>query len=118
MGKKAKKGKLPKEVFGVKLPKELRRAGDQLIEQATSGAGQKALAGALTMAAAAATAALARGREPAGESPRSADATEAPGATDAPHAQGTQRSPDPQAIADIAGQAVEAVIGRVFGKKG
>ncbi len=102
MGKKAKKGRLPKEVLGVKLPKELRKAGDRMIEQASSPQGRQAIAGALTMAAAAATAAIARGRE------KPADAAEA--------AQGTTRAPDPQAVADVVGKAAEAVLGKLFGK--
>lgn len=102
MGKKAKRGKLPKEVLGVKLPKELRKAGDRVIEQAASPQGRQAIAGALTMAAAAATAAMARGRE------KGADAPEV--------AQGTTRAPDPQAVAEVVGKAAEAVLGRIFGK--
>lgn len=61
MGKK-KAGKLPKEVLGVKVPKELRKAGERLIEHAQGPAGRQAIAGALTaMAGAAVSAALARG---------------------------------------------------------
>ena len=104
MGKKAKKGRLPKNVLGVKLPKELRKAGDRLIEQASSPQGRQAIAGALTMAAAAATAAVARGRE------KAPDAAEP--------AQGTQRAPDPQAVAEVVGKAAEAVLGRLFGGRG
>lgn len=123
MAKKAgaKKGKLPKQVMGVKIPKDLRKAGDQLLEKANSPAGREVIAGALTMAAAAATAAVARGREKkAAAAPEagvggtrasmgaSADAT--------PH--GTQRAPDPQAFADAFGQAAEMALGRLFGKRG
>ncbi|MEH3047397.1 hypothetical protein [Sphingomonas adhaesiva] len=106
MGKKAKKGRLPKEVLGVKLPKELRKAGDQLIEHAASPQGRQAIAGALTMAAAAATAAMARGRDNGRD--RASDAGEP--------AQGTTRAPDPQAVADVVGKAAEAVLGKLFGK--
>ncbi|MDR6787813.1 hypothetical protein J2Y58_001165 [Sphingomonas sp. BE138] len=64
---KKKKGKLPKEVLGVKVPKELRKAGEKLIEQAQGPAGRQAIAGALTaVAGAAVTAALSRGVRPAG----------------------------------------------------
>ena len=42
--------KLPKELFGVKLPKELRRQGEAWIERAQSPAGQQAIASALTAA--------------------------------------------------------------------
>lgn len=61
MGKKKKAGKLPKEVLGIKVPKELRKAGERLIEQAQGPAGRQAIAGALTaVAGAAMTAALSR----------------------------------------------------------
>ncbi|MEH3101401.1 hypothetical protein [Sphingomonas adhaesiva] len=103
MGKKAKKGRLPKEVLGVKLPRELRKAGDRVIEQASSPQGRQAIAGALTIAAAAATAAIARGRE------QDADRSDA--------AQGTTRAPDPQAVADVVGKAAEAVLGKLFGSR-
>lgn len=62
MGKKHKKAKLPKEVLGVKLPKEVREVGGALLEKANSPQGREMLAAGLTMAAAAATAALAKGR--------------------------------------------------------
>ncbi len=75
MGKK-KKGKLPKEVLGVKLPKELRKAGDRLIEQAQGPAGRQAIAGALTaVAGAAMTAALARGAKDASRATKERDST-------------------------------------------
>lgn len=103
MGKKAKKGRLPKEVLGVKLPKELRKAADRMIEQASSPQGWQAIAGALTMAAAAATAAMAQRREKAAESDD--------------RAQGTTRASDPQAVADVVGKAAEAVLGKIFGSR-
>ncbi|WP_058756730.1 hypothetical protein [Sphingomonas endophytica] len=56
MGKK-KKGKLPRHVLGVKVPKELRKAGERLIEQAQAPAGRQAIAGALTAVAGAAVSA-------------------------------------------------------------
>lgn len=70
--KKAKAGKLPKEVLGVKVPKELRKAGERLIEQAQGPAGRQAIAGALTaVAGAVATAALSRDAAKAGAGDRS-----------------------------------------------
>lgn len=54
---KKKKGKLPKEVLGVKVPKELRKAGERLIEQVQGPAGKQALA---AVVGAVATAALTR----------------------------------------------------------
>ncbi len=117
MGKK-KKAKLPKEVLGVKLPKELREAGGALLEKANSPQGREMLAAGLTMAAAAATAAVAKGRakrEAAASAPPSAAATKAPEPETAP--QGTQTQPDPQAIAAAVGKAAEAMLGRLFGGK-
>ncbi|WP_245842068.1 MULTISPECIES: hypothetical protein [Sphingomonas] len=124
--KKAKKGKLPKEILGVKLPKELRKAGDELIGQAgaavASAAGRQAIAGALTVAAAAASAAIARkvseGTADGAGTPRAAASAPAAGtAGEAPPPQGTQRAPDPQAVADAVVQAADAVLGRLFGKR-
>ena len=111
MAKKAgaKKGRLPKQVMGVKIPKDLRKAGDQLLEKANTPAGREVIAGALTMAAAAATAAVARGREKR--------AAAAPDEDAGAKAQGTQRAPDPQAFADAVGQAAEMALGKFFGKR-
>ncbi|WP_066485584.1 hypothetical protein [Sphingomonas sp. CCH9-F2] len=123
-GKKAKKGRLPKEILGVKLPKELRKAGDELIGQAgaamASAAGRQAIAGALTVAAAAASAAIARkAAEGAAPAPAPSPAAAGPGPEtgDAAAPQGTQRAPDPQAVADAVVQAADAVLGRLFGKR-
>lgn len=117
MGKK-KKAKLPKEVMGVKLPKEVREIGGALLEKAQSPQGREMLAAGLTMAAAAATAAVAKGRakrEAAAEAPAAPAAPETPTPPTPP--QGTQTQPDPQAIADAVGKAAEAMLGRLFGGK-
>jgi hypothetical protein len=117
MGKKAKTAKLPKEVLGVKLPKEVREIGGALLEKAQSPQGREMLAAGLTMAAAAATAAVAKGRAKR----EAAAAPEAPRAPETPKAptppQGTQTQPDPQAIAEAVGKAAEAMLGRLFGGK-
>lgn len=99
-----KKGRLPKEVLGVKVPKELRKAGERVLEQANSPQGREMIAAGLTMAATAAVAALAKDRAK-------------PQAAAAEPAQGAQKTPDPQALADALGHAAEAVLGRVFGKR-
>lgn len=124
MGKKTKKAKLPKEVLGIRLPKELREAGGALLEKANSPQGREMLAAGLTMAAAAATAAVAKGRtkrEAAGERPVP-PVPPVPGAAPEPPRppeppQVTQTQPDPQAIADAVGKAAEALLGRLFGGK-
>ena len=121
MGKKTKKAKLPKEVLGIRLPKEVREAGGALLEKANSPQGREMLAAGLTMAAAAATAAVAKGRakrEHAAERPvppTPGAAPEPPRSPEPP--QGTQTQPDPQAIAEAVGKAAEAMLGRLFGGK-
>jgi len=124
MGKKTKKAKLPKEVLGIRLPKEVREAGGALLEKANSPQGREMLAAGLTMAAAAATAAVAAGRtkrEGTAERPVP-PAPPTPGAApETPRTpeslQGTQNQPDPQAIAEAVGKAAEAMLGRLFGGK-
>ena len=116
MGKKTKtkKAKLPKEVMGVKLPREVREIGGALLEKAQSPQGREMLAAGLTMAAAAATAAVAKGRAKR----EAAAAPEAPTPPTPPTPpQGTQTQPDPQAIAEAVGKAAEAMLGRLFGGK-
>lgn len=105
-------GKIPKRVAGIKLPKDVRRKGEALIAQATSPAGQAAIAKGLTMAAGLASAAVAR-REQA----RTAD----------PAQSGEGSAPPPPTPPVDAAKVVEAVqtvatvvLGRLFGaaKKG
>jgi hypothetical protein len=97
--------------------------GEALLAQANTPAGREVLTAGLTMAAAAASAAIVNaGRERA----KAADAAAAPEPA-APHTppspppqgapQGTQRTPDPQVIADALTQAAEQVLGRFFGGK-
>lgn len=121
MGKKTKKPKLPKEVLGVKLPKEVREVGGALLDKANSQQGREMLAAGLTMAAAAATAAVAATRakrEAAAPVPPVPPAPPAPDAPPAPPPpQGTHSQPDPQAIAEAVGKAAEAMLGRLFGGK-
>ncbi len=101
---KVKAGKLPKEVLGVKVPKELRKAGEKLIEQAQGPAGRQAIAGALTaVVGAVATAALSR------EAARAA----AP-RTDEPvreQAEGGTPKADP---GEAFARAAEALVGKFF----
>lgn len=131
MTKKAKR--IPKRIGGVKLPKELREKGEALLDrgeallaQANTPAGREVLTAGLTMAAAAASAAIVNaGRERA----KAAEAAAAPEPAAPPTPptppssppqgtpQGTQRTPDPQVIADALTQAAEQVLGRLFGGK-
>lgn len=119
--KKTKKTKLPKEVLGIRLPKDVREAGGALLDKANSPQGREMLAAGLTMAAAAATAAVAKGRmrrEATAARPEAPvpPTPETPPTPPTPP-QGTQTQPDPQAIADAVGKAAEAVLGRLFGAK-
>ncbi|WP_242097826.1 hypothetical protein [Sphingomonas sp. CROZ-RG-20F-R02-07] len=107
----AKTTKIPKRIAGVKLPKDLRKAGNALIERAQSPEGRQVLTAGLAMAATAATAALAKRAQTPPEPARPA-----PEAPDAPP-QGTQSAPDPQAMADAFMGAAERALGQFFGKR-
>ncbi|AXJ95629.1 MULTISPECIES: hypothetical protein [unclassified Sphingomonas] len=125
--KKRKKTKLPKEVMGIRLPKEVREIGGAVLEKANTPQGREMLAAGLTMAAAAASAAVAKGRmkretaaagpAPAPDAARAADAAPPP-PPPAPPPQGTQRDPDPTAMLAMVGTVAESVLGKLFTKKG
>ena len=100
---KTKKTKIPKRIAGVKLPKELRKTGEAILEKANSPAGREMLAAGLTMAAAAATAAVARSRQQAAEAK--------------PDAAGHPGTPDPMAFATAIGGMAEAALGKFFAAK-
>ncbi len=111
MGKR-KKGKLPKEVLGVKVPKELRKAGEKLIEQAQGPAGRQAIAGALTaVVGAVATAALSREAARAAAPRPDDDASDARAdhraATGNPTVKGGETG-------EVLARAAEALMGRLF----
>jgi hypothetical protein len=113
------KGRIPKTIAGVKVPKELRKAGEKLLDEVQRPETQAKIAGALTMAAGAVAAAAAKKRAAEAMAPRPSDPPKAPHAPDAPRPgePGTRTSPDPQAIADAVGQVAEQVLGRFFGKR-
>lgn len=108
--KKAKAGKLPKEILGVKLPKDARKAGDRLIEAARSDEGRRAIAGALATVAATAAAAAAQRRSdrPAGPA---ADPAPPQDIAPAPGAPGTR---DGRPFDDVVGQVAGAMLGRLL----
>lgn len=110
MAKKGKKSgfKIPKEIGGIKVPKEARRAGEALIEKASSPAGRQALASGLAMAASMAAAAAARQSRPTAARPAEPD----PEKRD-PGTSGT----DATRVADALGDAANAFMNRVFGHK-
>lgn len=106
MGEKKKK-RIPKTVAGVKVPKELRKAGEKLLDQAQRPETQAKIAGVLTMAAGAVAAAAARKRAEQAAPPQEPRAEAHAGRT------GT----DPQAVADAIGQAAEQVLSKLFGRR-
>ncbi len=116
MMSKTKKVKLPKRIGGVKIPKELRQAGGAILDKANSPAGREMIAAGLTMAAAAATAAVRKQRGAARPSTPPA-APETPDVPLAPTRPGEPGIGDPQALADAIGNAADAVLTRLFGAK-
>ena len=119
MGKAKKAKRIPKTVAGVKVPKELRKAGEKLLDQAQRPETQAKIAGVLTMAAGAVAAAAARKRAAPPFSPPSAPP--APDAPQPPHRPGepgtTRAAPDAQVVADAIGQAAEQVLSRFFARR-
>ena len=107
MAKKKKKDgiRIPKEIGGMKVPKELRQKGDALIAKANTPEGRELIASGLAMAAAAAAAAAARRRP----------VTPAPPAT--PRTPGEGGTTDPRDIGDALGNAAEAMMTRLFGAR-
>lgn len=101
--KDGKKGKrIPKKIGGMKIPKELRQAGEALLDKANSPAGRQVIASGLTMAAAAASAAAMKQRVK----------------TEAARAKpGDPGMADPQRVADTVSDMAEAVLDRLFGPK-
>lgn len=107
MGEKKKK-RIPKTVAGVKVPKELRKAGEKLLDHAQRPETQAKIAGVLTMAAGAVAAAAAKKR-----------AEQATAAPQEPRedARATRTGADPQVVADAIGQAAEQVLSKLFGRR-
>lgn len=106
----AKKVKLPKKVGGVKIPKELRKGGEKLIEQAQTDAGRAAIArGAATLAGIAATAVQAAAMKQHAASPPPAPAPAAPAANDAGSAK-----PEGEKVAEAISTVADAVLSRLF----
>ncbi|MGK6324853.1 hypothetical protein ACMGDM_17455 [Sphingomonas sp. DT-51] len=113
--------KLPKELFGMKLPKELRRQGEAWIERAQSPAGKQAIASALTaVAGMAASAVAAKAAEKATKSAAPAGgAEEAQGAGAGDAAAGAggggQRTRE-QEIGDAVSRVATAFFGGLKGR--
>jgi uncharacterized membrane protein len=119
--------KIPKRIAGVKVKKQLRKRGNELLALADTPQGRETIATGLTMAAAAASIALRKHRDPAPEAatpePKPAAPTPAepvaeptPTATDAPT---SQTAPlDPDKIVAAVGQTIEAAMTRFMGNLG
>ena len=128
MAKKDKKGfRIPKEIGGIKVPKEARRAGEALIEKASTPAGRQAIASGLAMAATAAAAVAARqAREHGCKNDQRAAATDqATGADNAPGADaGAAGAPgtggttvDPSRVVDALSDAAGVFMSSLFAKQ-
>jgi hypothetical protein len=102
-----KKVKLPKRIGGVKLTKELRKAGGKLLETANSPIGRELIAAGLSMAAAAASAAAKRERERRAEA--NAVTPEVVPANDA-----KKPAQDPHDIGVALGNLAQNVLGNIF----
>ena len=107
---KKHKVKLPKQVAGVKIPKEWRKGGEALIARAASAEGQAAIAKGLTVAAGFATMAAERTRRAQATPPRPPEGAAAPVPPTA--------SLEPAKVGEAAKIVADAVLGRLFGKKG
>jgi hypothetical protein len=100
-GDKVGKGKIPKTVAGVKVPKQIRKAGNEILDKANSPAGRELIA---TGIAALATAALAKSK--AGKAAaHKVEETAKAGAQDAGQ------------LADALGAAASAAMKHFFEKK-
>lgn len=111
--------KLPKEVAGVKLSKEVRRKGEALIARAASPEGRAALAKGLTVAATLANLAVERGKAAAGDAkpPAQSPRTAAAPAHDTAQPSGGTAPIDPAKVAEAVSTVADAVLGRLFGGK-
>jgi hypothetical protein len=123
----AKKKRIPKTIAGVKLPKELRRAGEKVIDQVQRPETQAALAGALSLAAGAiATAAKSRTAHPP-EPPVPPVPPAPPVPPVPPHAAVPPHSPEPprpgeggihpDKVGEMVGEIVGGVMEKLFGDR-
>ncbi|WP_294358091.1 hypothetical protein [uncultured Sphingomonas sp.] len=116
-----KKKRIPKTIGGVKLPRELRRAGEKIIDQAVTAAnspqGKAMIATGLSMAAAAAMkAAEAKAAKPAAEKPAEKPPEKPAPANDARTEESRQAGVG-GIDGDAIGRAVEQMLGRLFGRR-
>lgn len=107
---KPKKGKLPKEIAGIKIPKELRKTGEALIATANSPAGRSLLISGAT----AVMATMASRMRSAGQ-PGTTPHTAPPASPAAPHGPETNDNNRPAFDAEAAGAQVAQRIIEVIG---
>jgi hypothetical protein len=114
------KMKIPKEIAGFKVPKELRKKGEALIERANSPEGRQAIASGLAMVGGLVAANAARKQAEAAAKPEPKPAEPKPEAAKAdaakPDAPG-KAGIDPQQMADQIGAAADMLLGRIFAKR-
>lgn len=116
------KMKIPKEIAGFKVPKDLRKKGEALIERANSPEGRQAIASGLAMVGGLVAANAARKQA---ESAKAAEAKAAPkpdAGTTSAQADGGPTAPgkpgiNPQQMADQIGAAADLLLGRIFAKR-
>lgn len=118
------KVKIPKEIAGFKVPKELRKKGEALIERANSPEGRQAIASGLAMVGGLVAANAARKAEAQAAATAKPDAPEAP-KPEAPKPETAKPETakpgtagiNPQQMADQIGAAADLLLGRIFAKR-
>ncbi len=116
------KVKIPKEIAGFKVPKELRKKGDALIEKANSPEGRQAIASGLAMVGGLVAANAARKQAEAAGAAATAAKSEAAKADPQPDPKPETAKPgtpgiNPQQMADQIGAAADLLLGRIFAKR-
>jgi hypothetical protein len=115
------KMKIPKEIAGFKVPKDLRKKGDALIEKANSPEGRQAIASGLAMVGGLVAANAARKQADAAAA-AAAPKPEAAKADPQPDSKPETAKPgtpgiNPQQMADQIGAAADLLLGRIFAKR-
>jgi len=115
------KVKIPKEIAGFKVPKELRKKGEALIERANSPEGRQAIASGLAMVGGLVAANAARKADAkATETAKPEAARPEAAKPDAPRPETAKPGTpgiNPQQMADQIGAAADMLLGRIFAKR-
>lgn len=123
MAKDKKKRRIPKEIAGVKVPKELRQTGEAIIDtvltRANSPEGKAMIAGGLSMAATALMAAAERQRtKPRAPEPEPEPATASSGNANDPAAEPGQPGTQADRVGEAVHDVVDKLLANVFGRRG